>query len=149
MRTSRVLMTIAVASMTFGISSSSAGGSLVDHASPHVVAFDVSTAAIEAGAYGYMLAANGSVWRVEGHANTPRLIPAPDADPPIPVGQIKWWSLRTVVSMTGEVWQAYWVQDVPPYHHEWANLGVLPVGPISNEQRSVGEFKADFKSRSN
>jgi hypothetical protein len=87
-----------------------------------------------------------SNWWLEGNY-TPRLERMTDADLPIPVSQIARWSLRIFATISGDLWAAQYIDTEPPFHHEWINMGPVPVGPVSAKRHDLGSLKSIFTPR--
>lgn len=119
--------------------------SLVDHSSPSIVATDKIS-----GDQGYVLLATGEVLQFNLTSQPPYFPPHPGGCPPpaqlpVPVSELRFWTLKSIVTMSGHVW--VYVGASPPPGLDactWYSLGNPPVSPIPTDAKSLGSIKGKF-----
>jgi len=90
---------------------------------------------------GYVLLDNGEVWAVIDYYDGAPLFweRREEVDPPIPVGQIKFYDGQYILATNGEYW-AFDLADWPS--GTWVNMGVPPGAPAA--ETSWSQLKSQF-----
>jgi hypothetical protein len=87
---------------------------------------------------------DGTIWRTQqGPGGDEDLFWNQVGSVPIPVDQIHYFSLTTLVAKNGDVWDKNWGNG------EWRNYGQPPAGPVATDQSTWGKVKAKFRGGDN
>lgn len=84
---------------------------------------------------------NGLVWISQGPGRC--WVRESLYDPPMPVGQIKFWQYGSIVTTDNHVWMA----DLVNGHYQWHDCGAWPGAPLPTHQSTWGKVKAKFGSK--
>ena len=86
---------------------------------------------------------DGTAWLVDpnggGWVRARDYEPSWDLDLPVPAEEVKFLSESVLITKTDEAWWFGWGPD------EWTYVGPFPGGPVSQEARSWGSTKGQFR----